>query len=73
MAVEDTAYFQSRQRILEMLSTLTSREAELIRLRFGLEGGLPLTPEETGKKLGLTAKEVVTMEAEALAKLRMGN
>ena len=73
MAVEDTAYFQSRQRILEMLSTLTSRETELITLRFGLEGGLPLTPEETGKKLGLTAKEVVTMEAEALAKLRMGN
>ena len=69
-AVEDTAYFQSRQRILEMLSTLTEQEAKLITLRFGLEGGLPLSPEETGKKLGLTPHEVVTMEAAALSKLR---
>lgn len=69
-AVEDTAYFQSRQRILEMLSTLTEQEAKLITLRFGLEGGLPLSPEETGKKLGMTPHEVVTMEAAALSKLR---
>ena len=69
-AVEDTAYFQSRQRILELLSTLTSQEAELLSLRFGLEGGLPLSPEETGKKLGLTPREVVELEAAALSKLR---
>ena len=69
-AVEDTAYFQSRQRILEMLSTLTEREAQLLTLRFGLEGGLPLTPEQTGAKLGLTPQEVVSLEATALAKLR---
>ena len=69
-AVEDTAYFQSRQRILEMLSTLTEQEAQLLTLRFGLEGGLPLSPEDTGKKLGLTPHEVVTMEAAALSKLR---
>ena len=69
-AVEDTAYFQSRQRILEMLSTLTEQESKLLTLRFGLEGGLPLSPEETGKKLGMTPHEVVTMEAAALSKLR---
>ena len=69
-AVEDTAYFQSRQRILELLSALTEQEQKLLTLRFGLEGGLPLSPEETGKKLGLTAHEVVNMEAAALAKLR---
>ena len=69
-AVEDTAYFQSRQRIMEMLSTLSEQEATLLSLRFGLEGGLPLNPEETGKKLGLTPHEVVTMEAAALSKLR---
>lgn len=69
-AVEDTAYFQSRQRIMELLSTLTEQEAKLLTLRFGLEGGLPLSPEETGKKLGLTPHEVVTMEAAALSKLR---
>ena len=69
-AVEDTAYFQMRQRILELLSTLSEADAKLLTLRFGLEGGLPLSPEETGKKLGLTSQEVVTREANALMKLR---
>lgn len=69
-AVEDTAYFQSRQRILELLSTLSEQEAKLLSLRFGLEGGLPLSPADTGRKLGLTPEEVVKTEAQALAKLR---
>ena len=69
-AVEDTAYFQMRQRILELLSTLSEEDAKLLTLRYGLEGGLPLNPEETGKKLGITAQEVVTREANALIKLR---
>lgn len=69
-AVEDTAYFQMRQRITELLSTLSGDEANLLTLRFGLEGGLPLSPEEAGKKLGLTPQEVVEREANALAKLR---
>ena len=69
-AVENTAYFQSRQRIMELLSALSEPEAKLLSLRFGLEGGLPLSPEETGKKLNMTAQEVVRMEAAALAKLR---
>ena len=69
-AVEDTAYFQSRQRVLDMLSGLTEQEAQLITLRFGLEGGLPLSPEETGRKLGMTAQEVVAIEAAALQKMR---
>lgn len=70
MAVEDTAYFQMRQRITELLSTLEKQDAQLITLRYGLEGGLPLTPEETGRKLGLTPEEVVARESAALAKLR---
>ncbi len=69
-AVEDTAYFQSRQRVAEMLSGLTEQEAQLVTLRFGLEGGLPATTEETAQKLGLTAEEVVALEAAALDKLR---
>ncbi len=68
--VEDTALFQSRQRIDELLSCLTEQEAQLLRLRFGLEGGLPLSPEDTGMRLGLTPEEVVTKEATALAKMR---
>ena len=69
-AVEDTAYFRLRQRIAELLAELDETSAALLRLRFGLEGGKPMTPEQAGKKLGLTAEEVVALEAAALAKLR---
>ena len=68
--VEDTALFQMRQRISELLSVLSEDDAKLLTLRFGLEGGLPLSPEETGRKLGLTPEEVVAREAAALAQLR---
>ena len=71
-AVEDTAYFQMRQRIGELLSALPEQEAALLTLRFGLEGGKPMSPEETGKKLGLTPEEVVQKEAAALMQLRNG-
>lgn len=71
-AVEDTAYFQTRQRILELLSNLEEIDAKLLTYRYGLEGGLPMSPVQTGEKLGLTAEEVVKREALALAKLRNG-
>ena len=69
-AVEDTAYFQTRQRVNEMLSGLSDQEAKVISLRFGLEGGLPLSPEDTGKRLGLTPNEVVAIETAAMMKMR---
>ena len=69
-AVEDTAYFQMRQRISELLSALDETDAGILTLRFGLEGGLPMTPEDTGRKLGLPPEEVVAREAAALSKLR---
>ena len=69
-AVEDTAYFQTRQRVNEMLSDLNAQEAKVIALRFGLEGGMPLSPEDTGKRLGLTPDEVVEIEAAAMTKMR---
>lgn len=69
-AVENTAYFQTRQRIAELLSTLNETDVKLLTLRFGLEGGKPLSPEEVGKQLGLTPEEAVAREAAALSKLR---
>ena len=69
-AVEDTAYFQMRQRVSELLECLAEQDARILTLRFGLEGGLPLSPEDTGKRLGLTPEEVVAREAAALIKLR---
>lgn len=71
-AVEDTAQFQSRARILDMLSGLDQKEAELLTLRFGLEGKPPVTPEEAGIRLGISPQAVLQMETAALAKLRNG-
>ena len=69
-AVEATAYFQMRQRISELLSVLPEEDAKILTLRFGLEKGLPMSPEDTGKALGLTVDQVLRREAKALAMLR---
>ena len=69
-AVEDTALFQMRQRILDLLSVLDKEDQKLLTLRFGLEGGKPMSPEDVGRHLDLTPGEVVAREAAALAKLR---
>ena len=69
-AVEDTAYFQMRQRISELLSQLSPEDARLITLRYGLEGGLPMKPQQVAAKLGISPEEVVAREAAALSKLR---
>jgi len=69
-AVEDTAYFQSRQRVDEMLSALSELEAKILSFRFGLDGKPPMTAEKVGLVLGLTADEVVAAETAALEKLR---
>ena len=68
--VEDTAFFQMRQRIMDLLSCLSDEDAKLLTLRFGLEGGMPLSPEDVGRRLGMTPEEVVAREVAALAQLR---
>ncbi len=70
LAVEDTSYFQMRQRIEDLLSDLSEEEAKLLSLRFGLDGKPPMTPENAGKYLKITPEEVVLREAQILAKLR---
>ena len=69
-AVENTALFQMRQRIADLLSGLSEADQKLLTLRFALEGGLPMSAEEVGRKLGLTPEEVTAKEAAALSKLR---
>lgn len=69
-AVEDTAYFQMRQRITDLLSQLSARDAALLTLRFGLEKGRPMSAEKVGRKLNMTVEEVTTRETAALMKLR---
>lgn len=72
-AVEDTAYFQMRQRIMELLSVLPKSDAKLLTLRYGLEGGLPMDAQQVARQLNLTVQEVNDAEAAALAKLRQQN
>ena len=69
-AVENTAYFQMRQRIVELLSILEPDEAKLLTLRYGLEGGVPMKPEQVAAQLGMTVEQVTNAEMAALSKLR---
>lgn len=69
-AVEDTAYFQMRQRISELLSVLSPEDAQILTLRFGLDRKLPMSPEETARQLNLTPEEVLRREKDALSHLR---
>lgn len=73
LAVEDTAYFQMRQRIEDLLSSLPDDDAKLLSMRYGLEGGIPMKPQQVALKLGITTDEVTAREAAALAKLRDKN
>ena len=72
-AVEDTAYFQMRQRIADLLSNLDELDAKILTLRFGLEAGLPQSAADVARTLGMTPEEVTAREYNALAKLRNQN
>lgn len=58
------------ERINEVLSQLTDREARVIRLRYGLEDGRNHTLEEVGKEFNVTRERIRQIEAKALKKLR---
>ena len=53
-----------------MLSTLTDREAKVLKLRFGLEDGKSRTLEEVGQRFDVTRERIRQIEAKALRKLR---
>jgi RNA polymerase primary sigma factor len=59
-----------RERVEQVLGTLSPREARILRLRFGLENGHPYTLEEVGKKFGLTRERIRQIEGKALRRLR---
>lgn len=59
-----------RERIQEVLTHLTPREAEILRLRFGLKDSRARTLEEVGKEFGVTRERIREIEAKALRKLR---
>jgi RNA polymerase primary sigma factor len=59
-----------RERVEEVLGTLTAREARILRLRFGLQNGRSYTLEEVGQKFGLTRERIRQIEGKALRRLR---
>jgi RNA polymerase primary sigma factor len=59
-----------REKVEEVLSTLSPREARILRLRFGLHNGRPYTLEEVGQKFGLTRERIRQIEGKALRRLR---
>ena len=59
-----------REELERQLSTLTPREASVIRLRFGLVDGKTRTLEEVGKEFDITRERIRQIEAKALRKLR---
>ncbi|OGO05151.1 MAG: RNA polymerase subunit sigma [Chloroflexi bacterium RBG_13_56_8] len=67
----DTAYQHLLEsKLNDVLTTLTPREARILRLRFGLDDGRSYTLEEVGRKFGLTRERIRQIEHEALDRLR---
>ena len=64
------SYTLLREQLSEVMSTLTPREAKVLRLRFGLDDGKTRTLEEVGKEFNVTRERIRQIEAKALRKLR---
>jgi RNA polymerase primary sigma factor len=62
--------FLRKTEIEKVLSSLTDREAKIIKLRFGIDSGYPRTLEEVGRIFRVTRERVRQIEAKAIRKLR---
>ena len=71
MSPEDfTIHEMLKEEIGDVLLTLTEREEQVLRLRFGLDDGSPKTLEEVAQMFGVTRERIRQIEAKALRKLR---
>ncbi len=59
-----------KEQLMDVLNTLTPREAKVLRLRYGLDDGKARTLEEVGKEFNVTRERIRQIEAKALRKLR---
>ena len=67
---DHAAYELLKEQLNDVLDTLTDREENVLRLRFGLDDGRTRTLEEVGKVFGVTRERIRQIEAKALRKLR---
>lgn len=71
MKMPDEEFFDQydKDKLQQYLAVLTDREAEILRMRYGLTTGDPMTLEQIGNKMGLTRERIRQIEEEALRKL----
>ena len=67
---DSAAYTLLKEQLEDVMSTLTPREAKVLKLRFGLEDGKARTLEEVGREFQVTRERIRQIEAKALRKLR---
>ncbi|MEW5768021.1 MAG: RNA polymerase sigma factor RpoD [bacterium] len=68
--VNVTTFLLLQEQLKRVLKTLSDQEAQVLRLRFGLEDGYPHTLEEVGTQFNVTRERIRQIEAKALRKLR---
>ena len=69
-AIEAISIILLQEHLHAVLATLSEREANIIRLRFGLVDGQPRTLDEIGHVHGVTRERIRQIEYKAMAKLR---
>lgn len=67
---EEASFALLREQLEDVLATLTDREQQVLRMRFGLADGKPHTLEEVGKEFDVTRERIRQIESKALRKLR---
>ena len=65
-----TAYSLLREKIIDVLDSLTERERNVLSLRFGLKDGYSRTLEEVGRQFKVTRERIRQIEAKSLRKMR---
>jgi RNA polymerase primary sigma factor len=68
--VDQASAHLMKEHIVHVLESLGEREAEVVRLRFGIDGGQPMTLEDIGARFGITRERVRQIEQKAMRKLR---
>ena len=73
MCIRDRVSALRHDDINDIIGGLEQREQDVIRLRYGLDDGVPRTLDQIGRKFGLSRERVRQIEREVMSKLRVGD